>query len=438
MRISPTMLVAKREYVTRIQTKAFWITTLLMPLLMGALVFLPSLILMKSSAKLSLAIVDETGKVGAKIGERLKGNGEGKPDAAKGARRRGADQRTEFVVEVRDAAADRVAQRAALDQEVLGGKLDAWVWVPATGLADSKVEYHATSVSNFITQSVLEGALTDVMSATRLADAGIDQVRVAELTHRVDLETIRVSKEGSRAEAGMAGFFLAYLLFFLLYAIMMAYGQQVMTGVLEEKTSRIVEVMISTVRPFELMLGKLAGIGAVGLTQLLLWLGTMAVLTTPAAIGAIVSLPEEFHLPQISLGVVLHFLALFVLGFFLYASFYAAIGAACNDMREAQQLASAGVMFLVAPVLFMMPVINAPDSPLAVSLSLVPPLTPLLMLLRIAVKTPPVWQLALGYLMTGGFTLFMVWVCARIYRVGILMYGKRPTVPEMLRWVRHA
>ncbi|MCZ7652699.1 MAG: ABC transporter permease [Thermoanaerobaculia bacterium] len=134
----------------------------------------------------------------------------------------------------------------------------------------------------------------------------------------------------------------------------------------------------------------------------------------------------------------MHFLLLFLLGYFFFATLYAAIGAASNNLQEAQQFAGVVVIFLVAPVLLMMPVINDPDSVLAVVVSLIPPFTPLLMMLRIAVKMPPAWQIALGYLLSGGFTLLLVWLCARIYRVGILMHGKKPSLAELWRWLRYA
>jgi len=138
------------------------------------------------------------------------------------------------------------------------------------------------------------------------------------------------------------------------------------------------------------------------------------------------------------LTLIFHFAALFILGFFVYASFYAALGAAFNDLREAQQAASSAAFFLIVPVFLMFVIINDPDSPIAVASSLFPPFTPLLMLLRIAVKTPPAWQIALGYVLTAAFVVMMTWMCGKIYRVGILMYGKKPTFKELARWIKYA
>jgi ABC-2 type transport system permease protein len=438
MRIEPIVTIAKREYLSRVQTKGFWITTLLLPIAMAALTILPSVIAMKARASQRLAIVDEAGGFGEALAAKLVE--EKKPEVAPaldGKRKRDLES-AQFKVELLPPAADRAAQRAELDRRVLASEIDAWLWISSEGLAKNEVEYHAESVSNFMTQSRLSDELSEVVGEARLRQAGIDSAKVLELTQDVGLETTRVLAEGSRQEGGMAAFFLAYFLFFLLYMVVMLYGQQVMNGVLEEKSSRIVEVILATVRPIELMLGKLLGIGLAGLTQLAIWLGTMVALSAPAVVGALSLVPEGVQLPQVTLALVAHFLILFLLGFALFATLYAAIGAATNNVQEAQQLAGFMVVFLVAPIFFMVPIINDPDSTLAVVLSMIPLLTPLLMMLRIAVKMPPLWQILTAYAMTAAFVGFLIWVCARIYRVGILMYGKKPTFQELWRWIRYA
>lgn len=438
MRIDPIVTIAKREYLSRVQTKGFWITTLLLPIAMAALTILPSVIAMKARASQRLAIVDEAGGFGEALAAKLVE--EKKPEVAPAldGKRKSDLESAQFKVELLPPAADRAAQRAELDRRVLASEIDAWLWISSEGLAKNEVEYHAESVSNFMTQSRLSDELSEVVGEARLRQAGIDSAKVLELTQDVGLETTRVLAEGSRQEGGMAAFFLAYFLFFLLYMVVMLYGQQVMNGVLEEKSSRIVEVILATVRPIELMLGKLLGIGLAGLTQLAIWLGTMVALSAPAVVGALSLVPEGVQLPQVTLALVAHFLILFLLGFALFATLYAAIGAATNNVQEAQQLAGFMVVFLVAPIFFMVPIINDPDSTLAVVLSMIPLLTPLLMMLRIAVKMPPLWQILTAYAMTAAFVGFLIWVCARIYRVGILMYGKKPTFQELWRWIRYA
>ena len=440
MRIDPILTIAKREYFSRVKSKGFWVATLLLPLAMAALTILPSMIAMKSRASQRLAIVDEVGGFGAALAAKLVEEEKSESVAAPSIERRGPrkEETAQFKVELVARSGDRAAQRAGLDQRVLAGEIDAWLWLSPEGLAKDEVEYHAESVSNFMTQSRLSDVVSEVVGEARLKAAGIDAAQVAALTHEVDLETTRVLAEGSRQEGGMAGFFLAYFLFFLLYMVTLLYGQQVMNGVLEEKSSRIVEVILATVRPIELLLGKLLGIGLAGLTQLGVWLTTMAALSAPAVVGALALMPEDVKMPQVGVGLIAHFLILFLLGFALFATLYAAIGAATNNVQEAQQFAGFLVIFLVAPMFFLIPIINDPDSTMAVVLSMIPPLTPMLMMLRIAVKMPPLWQILTAYALTAGFVCFLIWVCARIYRIGILMYGKKPTFQELWRWIRYA
>ncbi|MEO8276364.1 MAG: ABC transporter permease [Thermoanaerobaculia bacterium] len=438
MRIDPILTIAKREYTTRVKSKGFWIATVLLPVAMAALTILPSLIAMKSRASQRLAIVDEVGGFGDTLATKLVEEDKTKSDPSSPLtdKSRRKEEAAQFKVELVPLAADRTAQRAELDRRVLAGDIDAWLWIAPEGLKQNQIEYHAESVSNFMTQNRLTEVASQVVGEARLKLAGIDAEKVTQLTHPLSLETLRVLAGGSRHEGGMAAFFLAYFLYFLLYMIVMLYGQQVMNGVLEEKSSRIVEVILATVQPIELMLGKLFGIGLAGLTQLGIWLTTMLVLTAPVVVTTIAVIPSDM-LPQVTIPVVIHFLINFLLGYALFATLYATIGAATNNAQEAQQFVGFLLVFQIAPMFFLFPVINDPDSTRSVVLSMIPVFSPLLMLLRIVVKTPPYWQILTSYLLTGTFVFFLVWVCARIYRIGILMYGKKPTFQELWRWIRY-
>ena len=254
----------------------------------------------------------------------------------------------------------------------------------------------------------------------------------------MSLATVKVSERGSRAEAGEAGFFVAYGLFFLLYMVLLIWGQQVLQGVLEEKGSRVVEVVASAARPFDLMMGKLLGIGAAALTQFGVWMATAVALTAPQVLGMLSLLPADVGLPEVRVEQVVLVVAFFLLGFFVYSSMYAAVGAAFENLQDAQNMVFIPTMSIVLPIFFMFPVINDSNSTLSVIVSLVPLLTPILMPLRIAVEMPPWWQLALALVLTAGFVVLMVKLAARVYRVGILMYGKKPTVKELWRWLRYA
>ena len=432
MRPENIYIIAKREYLQRIRSKGFWIATLILPLFTLAATVLPTLLLANSKTEQRVVVIDETGRVASQLA------------ATKSQKQNKGQQRVaqfEFVIE--KPAADLAAQRAELDRRVLAKEIGAWIWIDQEVLtadpdADVEVEYHAKNVSNFVTQDELRDDLSSVVRRVRLADAGFDPDRVGALLERVDLDTIRVSETGSRSEGGIAGAAFAYILFLLLYMVLVIYGQQVMQGVLEEKGSRIIEVVLSSVKPFELMMGKLTGICLVGLTQFGIWLLTLVVVSAPGVIASIGALPEGVTLPTVTPVMVLHFLLLFVLGFFIFSTLYAAVGAAFNNLQEAQQVAGVLVTFLVIPVILMVRIINDPSSTFAVVTSMIPLFTPLLMTLRISLEMPPLWQILLAYALTFIFLVGMVWVCARIYRVGVLMYGKKPTFQELWKWIRYA
>jgi len=424
--LKKTAILAKREFLVRIKSKGFWLGTLVLPLFMAVLFVVPALIFSRSTSQLDLVMVDETGRVGDAVASRM---AERREEAER--------QIAQFSIEVVAPAADREQQRDELDRRLLAEEIDAWVWVGREGLENDRVEYRARSVSNTFSQDKLEDELSAAVREMRLTEAGYDPEEIRDLMGRVRLSTVRVSAEGSREEAGEAGFILAYGLFFLLYMVLVLWGQQVLQGVLEEKSSRVVEIVVSAARPFDLMLGKLVGIGAAALTQFAIWMVTLVVLTAPGLISSLASAPE-LNLPSITATQALFVVVFFLLGFFVYSSMYAAVGSAFNNLQEAQQLSFVPTFSIILPMFFLLPVINDSNGPLAVVTSMVPFLSPILMPLRIAVLTPPLWQVLLSIAITAAFVLLMVWVCARIYRTGILMYGKKPTFKELLKWLRYA
>jgi len=437
MRTDQIRTIARREYLTRIQSRGFWIATLLLPLVMGALVVVPALVLSRTKGTHRLAIVDAVGGIGERVKAEL---GEtARAVTAPALDDLGHERSTEstaFEVTVVAGELDVAAQTAALDARVLAGELDSWIRIDTDTLAQGSVDYRAESVSNFLTQERLSRALSKVFAETRLATAGYEAATIVALTRPVDLATLKVTAEGVREEEGRTGIILATVLFMLLYSVTAIYGGLVMNGVLEEKSSRIVEVLLATTTPKELLYGKLLGIAGAGLTQLGVWALAIGALTAPGVLTALAL--GDGLVPTVPAPLLAHFLLHFLLGFLLFASMYAAIGAATNSVQEAQPLTAIVAPFLVAPVLFMWSVINDPDSTMAVVLSLIPTFTPLLMMLRIAVKSPPAWQIALGYALTTLFVVGLMALCARVYRVGILMYGKRPTFAELGRWIRRA
>lgn len=447
MRASQVATIAKREYLTRIKTKGFWLGTLAVPLTMAAWPVGMALVMSHTRASLELAVIDRTGHLAEPLVESLTSpNEEGGGTTPVAARETSGeavdDDGIRFSVEVVEPAPgqDLDALRSALDARILNGEIQAWLWIPEDMLEaeQPRAEYHAASVTNMMTQGALEGALEGAVREQRLAAAGYDSAEIGILMRGAGLELYRTTREGSRAAGGAIAVVLPIALMGMLFATIIMYGTQVMNGVLEEKASRIVEVILATVSAGELMAGKLLGICALGLTQLAIWITSGLLVTTPGLLAAFSALPEGVTLPSLSPLLLVHFVILFLLGFLLYASPYAVLGAAFNSQEEAQQMAGIMVVFFVPPWLLFMPVLNDPDGTLAVVASLIPPLTPMILMLRIVAKMPPLWQILLAEALLAAACVGAVWLTGRIYRVGILMYGKKPTLKELVRWARYS
>jgi ABC-2 type transport system permease protein len=232
---------------------------------------------------------------------------------------------------------------------------------------------------------------------------------------------------------------VAYLLVLILYMTMFFYGAIIMRGVIEEKNNRVVEVVLSSLKPSQLMAGKLLGIAAVGLTQYVIWalFGLAASMYGGSLVTSFVPQASGFKMPHIPSYIFIYFILFFILGYFLYATFYAAVASMVNSEKEAQQLLMPVTMCLVVPIMLMTFVLRSPNSSFSVILSLIPFFAPILMLMRICVLLPPFSQIALSIALLVLFTAGMIWLTAKIYRVGILMYGKRPSLPEIIKWVRY-
>lgn len=409
--------VVRREYLERVRTKGFVIGTVLGPLILGAMMIVPVFAMRSSSKLLKVAVLDRVGTLGAAI-----------EDALRAAR---FDEKARF--DVQPAGGEPPAAReAALKKAVLEGKLDGYLVVPEDALAGNTASYFGRNVSNRIDLRTMERTVGDVLVGVRLAEAGLDPTKVKDLTRGLDLKTIRVSESGEREDQG-AAFLFAVILLMILYTSILMWGQVVMTSVIEEKTSRVVEVMASGVPSTTLLAGKLLGVGAAGLTQFLVWslslFGASLVMAGPLA--------GSFPMPEVTPLMLVSFVLFFLLGFYFYAALYAAIGSAVNTVQEAQNLVFPVMTPIIIGMVSFPAAIEAPDGAFSVAMSMVPGISPLIMFLRIVVLTPPVWQIALSIALLALGIVGVLWVSARVYRVGILMYGKKPTFPELVKWVRH-
>ena len=417
MRILP---IVRREYLERIRSKAFLIGTLVGPVLMAGFMVLPSVLMAKQRGKpLRVAVLDESVGLRTTIEEAL--------------RSRTEEGRRRFDVRAPgDGGAALVRER--LKAQVLGGSLDGYLYLPKDALERSVAEYYGKNVSNVMDLGLMDRAIEDALIGVRLRDAGVGDGRARDVMRRLELKTIRLSASGEREDRG-ASFFLSMILMMTLYTTVAMWGAALMNGVIEEKTNRVVEVIVSSVSPTELFAGKLLGIGAAGLTQFLVWTVFMLGLSL---YGGAVAVMGGMKLPEIQPLVLALFVVFFLLGYFLYGAMYAAVGAAVNSQQEAQSLVFPVMMPLVFGVMLFPMVLSSPDSGLAVFCSFVPFWTPLLMFLRVTTLTPPLWQVLLSIVLTTATVVLLNWAAARIYRVGILMYGKRPTFPEIVKWIGRA
>lgn len=408
--------VARREYLERVRSKAFLVSTILGPALLAGFMIAPILLTQQRGRPLHVAVLDASGRLGADVTQSL-------------ARRKVAGQPRFLVDPASPGPVDQA--RAALQERMVRGEIDGYLFLGPDALERSAVEYYGTNVSNMMDLQLMDKAVEEALVSQRLAREGLDPERVRSLTRRVDLKTIRVTARGAREDRG-ASFILSLVLMMLLYTTLAIWGTAMMNGVIEEKTNRVVEVVVSSLPASRLFAGKLLGVGAAGLTQFVVWAACLAAISAAGAAGT----GAAGALPELSPLLLVAFVLFFLLGYFLYGAMYASIGAAVNTTQEAQSLVFPVMMPLILSVVFYPMVLAAPDSTLAVALSLVPFFAPLLMFLRMTAVSPPAWQVALSMLLMLATIAVITWAAARIYRVGILMYGKRPTFPEIIRWIR--
>ena len=420
--------VIRREYLERVRTKAFWIATFLVPIFFLGYMAVQFQAIKKTSGERKIAVVDVTGRLAPALAAELAAREAARTQAKPGSRG------IHWIMEPRPITGDLEQTKETLRKEVLDKKIYGYLVLDPTLLDKDRAEYYSISVSEFVALTQLEQAINKVLLRRKIEDRGLPASLGKELERRVDLRTLKVTTKGTTEEKG-AGILAAIIFMVIMYMTFFMYGFQNLRGVIEEKTNRIVELIIASVRPTELMLGKIIGIGLVGLTQYLIWSLVAMNLSLPG-IASIMAMGES-GAPTIPLSMIGYFLLFFLLGYFLYASVYTAIGAPFNTDQEAQQLSMIPSMLIIGGMAVYPSVMNSPNGPVAVFASLFPFTAPLIMFLRTAIAEPPGWQIALCIVILILSTIGMAWLAGRIYRVGILMYGKKPTLPEIMRWVRY-
>jgi ABC-2 type transport system permease protein len=412
------LLIARREYLERVRSRAFLTMTMLFPIFIGLMVG-GSIVAGKfASGAKDVAIASNDAVLARAVAAAMQS---ASPQA----------NPPEVVAPASDAA------RAALNRRVEDKGLDGYLWLQRKAAATTpEVTFVSRSAGDLFSLRGLESAVNQGLEREQLVRHGVSSAEIAASTRHADIQTMQIRQGQLIPSNSLKSFFGAYAMMFLIYFTVVFYGMNVARSVVEEKTSRIFEVLLSTVEPQSLMAGKLLGVGAAGLTQLAIWFLLVSTIVTTSA-GASLS-PGGLTAYGIHPQQLFFLVAYFLLGFFFYSAIAAAVGASVSSEQEIQQFSMVIVAPLTVGMVLISYIVGNPTALPVVLLSLFPPCTPIVMFLRMSSQMPPAWQIALSMVLMLLFIWAAIWVASRIYRVGILMYGKRATLPEILRWMRYS
>ncbi len=414
-------IIARREYLERVRTRSFLLSTFITPLLMGAFLLLPTVI----STSAARGIIRDNERP-ARVA--IASDNRALAELVSGELMRQHGTRYEPSI-VSPASA---AERTQLDQRLDDSEIEGYVWLDAAAIASRNVVFRTRRMGDFILRGRLAAALSYALAAQRMVKQGSSSADVAGILAPVDLIAVRAGNAAASYNE-VRGAVVVFILMFVMLFSLLSYGVMVMRSVMEEKSSRITEVLMCAASAQELMAGKILGTGSVGLTQIGIWLSI-------AGFGASRSLYLRTAMTTLNVGLslIVYFAIFYTLGYLLYSAIFAGVGAIFNSIDEAQQWNFVVVLPLIAASAMILPVATSPDSFTSVAASLFPFCSPILMFERIAVHSPPPSQVALSLALLVATIVGAMFVSARIYRTGSLMYGKRPTIRELSRWLRHA
>jgi ABC-2 type transport system permease protein len=444
------LAVVKREYLKIVWSKTFVVSTLLAPVFMIVVSFAPMLMLSLKGDAVRLVIVDPSGKIAGRLRENLSAEKQYEKykeasrqalknvDATQNEKlKQSADQiGGDFVFEEYNAGErsdERIRQE--LSDRIKEKSLDAYLIIPANYESpDAKFEFFARNTGDFVVKEVLEKALEESVRSERLARANISESLLKEIDRNIDLSVTKISEKGEEKDVGFAVVAVSFAIGILIYVTLAIYGAAILQAIIEEKETRIAEILFSSASPFELMLGKLVGVGLAGLTQVAIWTTCGLILATYGVV-MMSAAGMAFSLPNITPFFIIFFLLYFLIGFFLYSTIYAVIGSMVSSPQEGQQFAFPPILLLMLGFFSSFAVIRDPNSAFAFWVSVAPFTAPVVMPVRILIETPPFWQIGLSLLLNILAILALVWAASRVYRIGMLMYGKRATIPEVWRWI---
>ncbi len=406
-------IILKKEYLRVVRRKAFIISTVLSPLIMAGFIYLPNQLMKIAEEKQKvIAVVDESGFIFERLEQSL-------------------DRRLPTGERIYTLKKANREEKEKLIEKVEKNEIYAILIIGKDILNSRFFEIYLKNVSDYKTIGEIEDKLSNAISSFALLSKGINPEIVSEAIKKVNAITIKVVK-GKEKKTGIMGEFLfSIFLVSLLFGIILGYGQVIMNGVLEEKTNRIIEIMLSSVNSFKLMAGKIIGIGSAGLTQVLIW-AVFAVFLLTSDIGFIGGVK-----PSIDKNLFLFFILFFVFGYLMYASFFAAVGAIAGNIQEAQQMMTPITYMIIIPYIIGIGFSSSPNSTPMVLLSLFPLFTPILMLMRMTYVFPPLWQVYLSISLLVATTILIILATSKIFRTGILLYGKRPSFKEIIRWISY-
>jgi ABC-2 type transport system permease protein len=432
--MSKLWILIAREYAQVVKKKSFLIGILLTPIFMILITIVPAMLATKKSATLEKIAIIDLDQQG--IGE----------DFKEAMNRYKLNDSTPaymvtdiYVIDPNDSIA--VAERRKfLDSLVSGGTLKSYL-ILAEGVADNDSAFLVAKSFSFNTASRFEKGVSDILASMRLRKSNINLASdsVLKITRRIDLIQ---QAPGGKVRDFMTMYLGGIVFVMIIFSTIIGYGQILMRSVIEEKNSRIMEVMISSVSPFQLMAGKIIGLGLASLTQVAVWVTIgLGIYSYRGALNISADISGIIFNPVF----ITFFVLYLVIGYILYSTLFALIGSVCNTDKEAQNFIFPITMSLIFPIIIAMYIIQEPDSILAVTLSLIPFFTPTMMILRLNVigaesfsfGNPIILQAALGVIITILTTTLVIWLTSRVFRIGILMYGKRPTLPEIIKWMRY-
>ena len=412
--MNKVLLITRWEYLTRIRSKWFIISTLIIPIVLTAFIFLPAMVFQDSGSGLKIiGLVDDTGVLGTNFEVFLNQN------------YRLSDGQPKYQMAPLNSNSTEGA--LALGQELLDSSLiDAYVYFPGDIFQNNHAKYYARFIGNYREQEELHSAINSVLMNYRTQAAGLDPRLVEELTRQVQLDLIETDRNKDKQTSEVMSYLLPIIFVMMLYFAIVMSSQVLMRSVLEERTNRLVEIILSSVSSTQLMSGKILGLGFLGLTQLSFYMICGLFLSSYRGIEIISALN------------ILYFFWYFVLGYMFFSAVYASIGAIFSSEQDAQQAVSIISIISVLPLLMSSYVISNPESMLTVILSHIPFVSPFFMILLMGIGFPPLWHIISTSVLLIVFAIIATYFAGKIFRTAILMTGKRPTLPEIIQWFKSA